>query len=88
MRLSRVHLRLFKEVNASSGCYHSASAFSILKTIASVIPETRLLVTEKFTFPSVLTRHCGVVPGIVDRWHHLLLLSLRVYMCHTQTEFW
>ena len=32
-----------------------------------------------FTFPYVLIKHCGVVPGSVDRWHHLLLLSLYVY---------
>ena len=40
---------------------------------------TRLLVPVMFTFPYVLTKHCGVVPGLVDRWHHLLLVSLYVY---------
>ena len=50
----------------------------------------RLLVPVMFTFPYVLTKHCGVVPGMVDRWHHLLLLSLYVYIyvCHNQTESW
>ena len=28
------------------------------------------------TFTSVLIKHCDVVPDMVDRWHHLALLSL------------
>ena len=28
-------------------------------------------------FPSVLTKQCGEVPAMVDRWHHLVL-SLEV----------
>ena len=50
---------------------------SVMKILAKSLPGwTRLLVPEKFTFPSVLTKHCGMVPGMVDRWHHLLRLSL------------
>ena len=30
----------------------------------------------KWTLRSVLTKQCGVVPGMVDRWHHLVLLYL------------
>ena len=30
------------------------------------------------TLPSVLTKQCGVVAAMVDRWHHLVLLSLVV----------
>ena len=26
----------------------------------------------------MLTKQCGVVPGLVDRWHHLILLSLEI----------
>ena len=44
------------------------------------------IVPEKLTLNlSQLTDLCGVVPAIVDRWHHLVLLSLKV-LCHTQTE--
>ena len=35
---------------------------------------------KKLTFPSVLTKQCGVVPGMIDRWHHLLLLSLEDFV--------
>ena len=38
--------------------------------------DLRLLVPKELTFLSVLTKQCGVVPGLVDRWHHLILLSL------------
>ena len=37
---------------------------------------TRFLVPKQLTFPSVLTKQSGVVPGRIDRTHHLLLLSL------------
>ena len=43
-----------------------------------VSDETRLLVPKELTFPSVLTKQFGLVPGMVDRWHHLVLLSLEV----------
>ena len=35
-------------------------------------------VPKELTFPYVLTKQCGVVPGLVDRWHHLMLLSLDI----------
>ena len=31
---------------------------------------------KKLTSSPVLTKQCGVVPGMVDRWHHLILRSL------------
>ena len=40
--------------------------------------KTRFLVPKKLTSPPVLTKKCGVVPGRVDRWHHLILGSLKV----------
>ena len=39
-------------------------------------PMTRFLVPKKLKSQSVLTKQCGVVPGAVDRWHHLILQSL------------
>ena len=36
------------------------------------------IVPKQFTFPSALNKLRGVVPGMVDRWHHLILLSLEV----------
>ena len=42
--------------------------------------QTRLLVPKNFIFPSVLANLCGVVPGIVDKWHHLILQSLEVIL--------
>ena len=33
---------------------------------------TRLLVPKDLTFSSVLTKQCGVVPGLVDRWQRLV----------------
>ena len=45
---------------------------------ALCVNETRLSVTKELTFPSVLTKQCGAVPGMVGRWHHLVLLSLEV----------
>ena len=38
--------------------------------------QTRFLVPKQLTFPSVLTKQSGVVPGMIDRWHHLLIPSL------------
>ena len=37
-----------------------------------------LPVPTELTFPSVLTKQFGVVTGMVDKWHHLVLLSLNV----------
>ena len=48
---------------------------------------TRLLVPKTLTFPSVLTKQCGVVPGMVDRWHHLVLLSLEVVILKLNPQF-
>ena len=47
--------------------------------------QSRLLVPKKLTSPSVLTKQWGVVPGIVDKWHHLVLLPLEI-LYRTQTE--
>ena len=38
------------------------------------------------SFPSVLTKQCGVVPGMVDRCHHLIIISLEV-LDHTRTSW-
>ena len=32
-----------------------------------------LLVPNELAFNSVLAKQCGVVPGMVDRWHHHLI---------------
>ena len=31
------------------------------------------LVPKKLTFPFMLSKQCGVVPGMVDRCHHMIL---------------
>ena len=43
-----------------------------------VSAETRLLVHKQLMFPSVWTKQSGLVPGMVDRWHHLILLSVEI----------
>ena len=45
-------------------------------TCTCVLKWTRLLVPKKVTSPPALTKQCGVVLDMVDRWHHLVLLSL------------
>ena len=40
----------------------------------------RLFVHKELTLPSILTKLCGVLKVIVDRWHHLILLSLEVLL--------
>ena len=47
---------------------------------------TRLLVLKELTFPFVLIKQCGVVPDMLDRWHHLVLLSLKVETRSPQTS--
>ena len=39
---------------------------------------TRFLVPKVLVFLSVLTKQFCVLPSMVDRWHHLILLSLKV----------
>ena len=46
--------------------------------------KTRFLVPKKLTFPSVLTKQCGVVPGMVDRWHHLIIRSQMDHYGHLE----
>ena len=41
------------------------------------IKARQCLVPKELTFPSVLTKQCALVPDMVDRWHHLVLLSLQ-----------
>ena len=40
--------------------------------------KTRLLVPKMLTFPSELTKQCGVVLAMVDIWHHLAHISVEV----------
>ena len=47
---------------------------------------TKLIIPEKLTFPSVLTKQCGVVSDMVDRWHHLTLLSLEIFYSQTESS--
>ena len=45
------------------------------KWLTLVTLYTRHLVAEKFSFPALFTNHCGVVPAMGDRWHHLVFVS-------------
>ena len=47
-------------------------------TMTYIVP-TRVGFYKSLKVPSVLTKQCGEVPGMVDRWHHLVLLSLEIF---------
>ena len=44
------------------------------------VPRPVFLVPKKLTLPSGFTKQCGVVPGVVDRWQHLVFLSLEIFV--------
>ena len=46
------------------------------ETSACLLVDYRLQVPKKLTFLSELTKQCGVVQAMVDRWHHLVLLTI------------
>ena len=51
---------------------HVSNMVNIVLTMVKVLRKTGLIVPGKLTFPSFLTKQCGVVPCMVDRWHHLV----------------
>ena len=44
--------------------------------IVRALDNSSILVPKELIFTTVLIKQCGEVPDMVDRWHHLMLLTL------------